>query len=94
MTHRVIIEIGNKTKEIKMILNNVAINVEKSEQFEQTDFRIDGKYKNKVLWMLILLHFESSRPFAKSGWQPLREKMTTGNPVPSGLTVPLKKTGR
>lgn len=36
-----------------MILNQVKIDIEKSNEFESTDFRIDGKYKNKVLWMLI-----------------------------------------
>jgi hypothetical protein len=37
----------------KMILTNNTIEVEKSSNFQSTDFRIDAKYKNKVLWMLI-----------------------------------------
>jgi len=36
-----------------MIIDNVNVDVEKSAEFESTDFRIDAKYKNKVLWMLI-----------------------------------------
>jgi len=36
-----------------MIIDNTTVNVEKSGNFESTDFRIDAKYKNKVLWMLI-----------------------------------------
>jgi len=36
-----------------MILTNSTIEVEKSSNFQSTDFRIDAKYKNKVLWMLI-----------------------------------------
>ena len=36
-----------------MILEERKVAVKKSGDFEQTEFRIDGKYKNKVLWMLI-----------------------------------------
>jgi hypothetical protein len=36
-----------------MILENVKVDVEKSSNFESTEFRIDTKYRNKVLWMLI-----------------------------------------
>jgi len=36
-----------------MILDKIEINVEKSGEFESTEFRIDERYKNKVLWMLI-----------------------------------------
>jgi hypothetical protein len=36
-----------------LILQEKTINVEKSSNFESTDFRIDSKYKNKVLWLLI-----------------------------------------
>lgn len=36
-----------------MIINQNVVQVQKSSNFESTEFRIDGKYKNKVLWMLI-----------------------------------------
>jgi hypothetical protein len=36
-----------------MILNQTEVDVTKSKQFETTEFRIDAKYKTKVLWMLI-----------------------------------------
>ncbi len=36
-----------------MIIDKVENNVLKSSNFESTDFRIDARYKNKVLWMLI-----------------------------------------
>lgn len=36
-----------------MILQENLTSVETSDNFQTTDFRIDSKYKNKVLWMLI-----------------------------------------
>ena len=47
-----ILIIGNN-KGDKMILNSQTIDVKQSTNFKSTDFRIDARYKNKVLWMLI-----------------------------------------
>lgn len=75
-----------------MILNQAEINVETSKQFESTDFRIDPRYRNKVLWMLINQYrFKVRTPIQEIVSNARDAQRENGNPDrPIKITLPTK----
>ena len=75
-----------------MIINTQEINVEKSSNFESTDFRIDAKYKNKVLWMLINQYrFKIRTPIQEIVSNARDAQRENGNPdKPIKIQLPTK----
>lgn len=75
-----------------MILTNNTIEVEKSSNFQSTDFRIDAKYKNKVLWMLINQYrFKIRTPIQEIVSNARDAQRENGNPdKPIKIQLPTK----
>jgi len=75
-----------------MILTNNTVQVEKSSNFQSTDFRIDAKYKNKVLWMLINQYrFKIRTPIQEIVSNARDAQRENGNPdKPIKIQLPTK----